>query len=362
MKVAIVHMGPAFGVSFLYSTANVPRFLTQASAYRDSTRFFTDYVEDPCPDLDLDMLPRDLPRGRRLALLAERIRLFAPDIIEAHEDRHVAFFLARRFRDIPVTLTLHSCYRRQNLWNRFFRSLRFFALARFLCVSDYARDSYRRGYPLYASRIITLRNAVPREGFLEDARKKEKIVFWSSRSAPEKGLMEHAEAMTKALPALQDWRSVVAVLARTKEERRYFEEARARLAPSVRERSLWLLNLAHQESVSWMRKSAIFVAPYPPGRWEEPCPLSLFEAHLGGAAVISSGRGGMPEVSGKEGAFYLKEVSGETVAEAIKRLAENDEERIALAKRGQDYVLKHHRIEDRAKELDALRRQIIRAS
>ena len=358
MKIAIVHIPPGFGVSFLHATANVPRYLTQASAYRGSTRFFTEHVADPCPDLDLDMLPRGLGKRKRLALLKERIRLFAPDIIEVHSDRSVAFFLARRFRRTPVILTMHNSCVRQSLWNRFFRSLRFYAFARIICVGRHERDSYRRVYPEHAARFVAIPNAMPVEGSRGEAGSKEKILLWAGRSVPEKGLLDYAEAMATALPKLKDWRSVAAALVQTEKERRYFNEAQARIPSSSQERALWLSNLPHRELMAWMKKAAIFVMI---ARLPEGMALAALEAHVAGAAVISSG-GPIKETSGHEGAVYLTEISGEAIAEAVMRLAKNDKERQSLALRGQDYVLKHHRIEDRAKELDALRRQILKAS
>ena len=104
-----------------------------------------------------------------------------------------------------------------------------------------------------------------------------------------------------------------------------------------------------------MKKAAIVVIS---SRLREAFPLSGLEAHLGGAALVSSGLGGLPEISGKEGALTLPEVSAEAIADAVTELAKNDEARLALAKRGQNYVLKHHNIKDRAAELDALRRHI----
>ena len=77
--------------------------------------------------------------------------------------------------------------------------------------------------------------------------------------------------------------------------------------------------------------------------------------HLASCGVISSGRGGMKEVSSLDGALYLKEMSAAAIAESMRFLIENEPERKALAQRGHDYVMRHHRIDDRVAELDALR-------
>ena len=204
--------------------------------------------------------------------------------------------------------------------------------------------------------MITIRHAIPVARWRGNVRSKERLILFAARSGDYKGFSEYAEGIARALPNLPLWRAAALTVEDMPSFRDFRQKTEARHDPALGDRCQWIQNASKDETASWMKRAAIFVAPY---KCEDAFSLSILEAHLAGAAVISSGRGGTPEVSGKEGAVYLREVSGETVAEAIKRLAENDEERIALAKRGQDYVLKHHRVEDRAKELDALRRQIL---
>ena len=270
-----------------------------------------------------------------------------------HPDRKDASFLARQFPNIPLTLTLHHSFGHHNLWNRISRSLRFYAFKRIICVSEYAAESYRRAYPEHAKRIITLKNALPFEGFLGNTEEREKVVLWAARATPDKGLWEFMQAMERVFADAPDWRVVIATL----EGEDFTARVKARFGPSLGERCLWFANLPHPEVIEWMKKAAIVVQS---SKLKEAFALSCVESHLGGAAVVSSGQGGMPEISGKEGALYLPEVSAEAIADAVRHLVENEEERVALAKRGQDYVMKHHNIKDRAAELDALRRQITR--
>ena len=352
MKIAIVIPSPDFDLHHQGAVGMVVRYLIGGSAYRDSCRLFTEEVPEAVPDLPYEFFPSHLKREEKIKAVAQGVRDFGADIVEVHHDNRFATALARKLRGLPLLLVMHRCYEKENLWNRIFRSLRFYPFKRIICVSEYAAETYRRGYPEHAKRVIALRNALPFERFLGKTEEREKVIFWAGRGVPEKGLWEFMEAMEKTLPHLSGWRAVVASLAH---DQTFTNEVQARFEPSLGDRCLWFANLPHPEVIKWTKKAAIFVAP---SNWDEPCALTLFEAHLGGAAVVSSGRGGMPEVSGAEGALTLPEVSEQAIAKAVMRLASNDEERLALAKRGQDYVLKHHRIEDRAAELDALRREL----
>ena len=74
MKIALVHLPPGLGRSFIHATANVPRYLTHASAYKTTTRFFTRYVKDPLPDLDIDLPPPHLSERQALEHIVAQLR------------------------------------------------------------------------------------------------------------------------------------------------------------------------------------------------------------------------------------------------------------------------------------------------
>jgi len=48
---------------------------------------------------------------------------------------------------------------------------------------------------------------------------------------------------------------------------------------------------------SWMKRAAIALVP---STWAEPFGLTALEAHAAGAALVSSGRGGLREASGPD--------------------------------------------------------------
>jgi glycosyltransferase involved in cell wall biosynthesis len=64
-----------------------------------------------------------------------------------------------------------------------------------------------------------------------------------------------------------------------------------------------------------------------------PFGRTALAAHAGGAALISSGTGGLSEISG-ETALMLPEVSPEAIETALRRLLTDDAQRTRLARAG----------------------------
>jgi glycosyltransferase involved in cell wall biosynthesis len=67
-----------------------------------------------------------------------------------------------------------------------------------------------------------------------------------------------------------------------------------------------------------------------PSMWREPFGRTCLEAHAGGATVISSGSGGLREISG-EAALFLRRVDAGTIAEALEALIGDEALRVRLA-------------------------------
>ena len=357
MKIAIVAPIQDFSRSFAGGAIGMTiRYMREKSDYKDSIRIFTLYQPDSLPGLDIEVIPESLDMTQFISFLSKRLRVYAPDIIEVHDQEKYARRLSRNFPLTPVTFTSHIFPQspKPNLWHRLTSPL---WLKNIVCVSDAVRDAYQTTYPEHQKRIITIRNAIPFEKWQGDVLSKENLILFAGRAGSYKGLGEYVEALAECLPRLAHWRAAVLTVENGSPWRDFRMALQKRYGAALGERCQWVQNASSDEVALWMKRAAIFVAP---SNWDEPFCLAVLEAHLGGAAVVSSGRGGMPEVSGKEGALTLPEVSGKAIADAITKLANNDEARLALAKRGQDYVLKHHNIKDRAAELDALRRKLTR--
>lgn len=77
-----------------------------------------------------------------------------------------------------------------------------------------------------------------------------------------------------------------------------------------------------------------------PSKWEEPFGRTALEAHAAGCAVISSGTGGLTEVSDSHALFLPKNFTSGHIMAHLKKLIYNDAERNRLAQEGRDYCEK----------------------
>ena len=99
------------------------------------------------------------------------------------------------------------------------------------------------------------------------------------------------------------------------------------------------------------RRAAIAVVP---SRVAEALGLTALEAHAAGAALISSGRGGLREASGPH-AIYVDPPEADGLAAAMQHLVRHDAERADMAREAQAFVAQTHAPALRAAELDDLR-------
>ena len=208
---------------------------------------------------------------------------------------------------------------------------------------------------LPTTKFTVIHNALAAEGWIAKESEKENIILFCGRIVNHKGIQQFIEAAAAIKSQFTDWRFVV--LGRVgQNEKDFFDQQKEKFQNLLGDQGLWIENALLEQVQTWIKKAKISVAP---SDWEEVFPLSLLEMHLASCAVISSGRGGMKEVSSLDGALYLKEMSAAAIAESMRFLIENEPERKALAQRGHEYAMRHHNIQDRAAELDALRRKIL---
>ena len=86
----------------------------------------------------------------------------------------------------------------------------------------------------------------------------------------------------------------------------------------------------HAEVLAAMAEAAIVVVP---SRWDEPFGLTALEALASGAALVTTGQGGLREVAGAA-ALFVSPGDARATAAAILSLATDDAGRAALAAAG----------------------------
>ncbi len=141
------------------------------------------------------------------------------------------------------------------------------------------------------------------------------VIAAVGRAQPEKGLLEAAQGVVRFLRSAPGWTAVF-VLSEPGYNPAYAAEVKAALAPAGDRAKIWT-GVPFVQVKDLTERAAIAVVA---SKWAEPFGRTALEAHAGGAALISSGTGGLREISG-EHALFLDEVSGETIADALLTLS-----------------------------------------
>lgn len=296
-----------------------------------------------------------LPAGRsRMPTLIERLRAFRPDVIEHHQQVKQALAVQQALPETPHLLYRHNALRPpRHPIDRWRYRARYDRLDGLVFVSVAERDAFVRTFPDLNDQAFAVPNPIDAGAWLASPEHREPVIAFAGRAMPEKGVDVLCAALPCVLDAHPDWRAVL-MLNDWDDHARW---AARHVAPLEKygDRVEVLKSAPLAQVRRRMQTAAIALTP---SVWDEPFGLTAIEAHAAGAALISSGRGGLREASGPH-ALYVDAVTPKTLAAAIERLISSSEERLALARSAQAFVLATHTPERRAAELMIVRQTVI---
>lgn len=295
-------------------------------------------------------VPSGLGRAAYEAAVVSRLHAFQPDLIEYHQQLGCAAEIARRLPGRPQILYRHTRVKPpSNPVDRWRYGRRLKAFSRLIFVSCAARDEFLVDYPGFDHQAEVICNPIDLEAWRGDVAKKEQLILFAGRAMEEKGLDALCLALAQTLDQAPDWRAAL-MLGDWDRHQSWAEPHVAALA-----RFGQRIEIAYSASPGTVRavaqRAAIAVVP---SRVPETLGLAALEAHAAGAALISSGRGGLREASGTH-AIYVDPPEANALKAALLELTRDDARRIALARDGQAFVIQAHAPALRAAELDALR-------
>ena len=220
-----------------------------------------------------------------------------PDLIEVHGRCNVAAYLLKKKLKIPLTLYIYNDPRemagaksrkeRQNLLR---------GLVQIVCVSNFIRDCFLEGLHPEKHEIRKIQNlncGVTRR--LTSPPVKEPIVFIAGRMVPEKGILEAALAIARILPLYPEWKLVIAGARRFQDAPAGSYEAKVGEAIAPLGHQAEMTGFIPPDAVqSWQERAAIAACP---SLWQEPLGKVVLEALAAGCAVLTTRRGGIPEVA-----------------------------------------------------------------
>lgn len=268
--------------------------------------------------------------------LAQSIRSFANKkgckLIATQQHIPTAARVALFNRGIPVVLHTHNFIDppvkgKGAAFRNWLRLKELQSLGGITLVSDATLAQFERDWPGVKIPRAVLSNGFDFSTWNTDRPKENRIVV-VGRVQEAKGILEVAEGVAQFLAETPDWKATF-ILSEPQWNKPYFEQIKTALQP-VSDKAEILTGIPFATVKEITETSAIAVVA---SKWIEPFGRTALEAHAAGIALISSGTGGLTEISG-DGALFLPEISGAAIAESLRVLAKDPVARADMAQRG----------------------------
>ena len=178
------------------------------------------------------------------------------------------------------------------------------------------------------------------------AQTRRKQILVAGRAAPEKGVVEAAKALRQTLPQLPGWTGLF-MLTEVDRHPAYYAEL-LKVVADCNGAIQIVTNQPHLAVKKATEESEIALVL---SKWREPFGRTAIEAHAGGAALISSGSGGLREVSA-DTCLYVDPDDEKALSEAIMKLGSDDRFRRDLAAAALERTLQNFGIRKVSGRLD----------
>ncbi|MDJ0957305.1 MAG: glycosyltransferase family 4 protein [Arenicellales bacterium] len=338
------------------SIDSVVRQLVENSAFKDRHIVFRPPTKNPITSVVTREFTHDTPLWKRR--LKKAISSVSPACIEVHQSIYLAHFMARNFRNVPTILFRHNVIDRSGSalrkW-KYFKKLE--NISGFVFVSEFSANHFRSNWPEFEARVHVVPNIVPAKAWFNpvDAKRDQKVIFMG-RPIAVKGFKEFCQSMVPVLHNHKDWQAQIFIY-EWERHGKYAQPIIEELRRSTKNVEVFVDQPIH-EVQRLAKKAQIIVVP---SKWDEPFGLVALEAHLAGLAVVSSGRGGLKEVSG-DAASYLDQVTPQAISNAVSQLISNASLRGQLQHVGQQRCLDKFNSGKIVKLYDGIRTKLIEAA
>ena len=276
--------------------------LIAASRYRKDTKIVCCENETLFSGLDVTTYPPKVDRhkSRKIKFALKKAVDSKADLIVVQQHMPTAAAVAWRI-ETPVILHKHNMTKpipKTGMFNRLkhrWRVSEYNRLAGIIFVSAACQRIFQADWPEIKVPMGVVNNGLDfAEWQPAEVRKKEIICV--GRAAPEKGIKEAAEGIATILAANPDW-SARLILSEPTRFPDYLQSIKDTIKP-VADRVTINVNQRFAFVRERLQEAAIAIIP---SKWEEPFGRTALEAHAGGCAVITSGTGGLAEISGDNG-------------------------------------------------------------
>lgn len=277
----------------------------QASRLRENTRVLGRWLKQPFAAIEYQEVYSRYRwlLGRARSVAAGYLAVIGDDypaLLEIDNRPLAAHYIAMRQPFIPILLYLHNDP--QNMKGAKSVAERRALLrccSAIVCVSNYIRQRFLAGLRNEnAAKVHTVITGIDRPW--RHYPEKQALIIFAGRILPEKGALEFAQALKNILPRYPQWSAVIAGTRKfgsdspsSGYERRVREKLYG-LESQVRTTGY----IPHDRIMDWYGRAAIAVVP---SIWPEPLGRTALEALAAGCALITTDRGGLPEVAANRG-------------------------------------------------------------
>ena len=344
-----------FGPSRAGSTELCVRDLVGFSRFKEGTTVFCPPIEQPFDGLNVEFLaPYGIggvfARALAVATIIRR-RRYRAVVVEQHwPTANVVAALS----GVPTLFHTHSLPKIGSTpLARLSERQKYRRYDKTVLVSQFCADHFRTHFPGRAAAVV--HNGLDMAEWRPD-RPKEKTILSVGRAVPFKGHIEAMRAIIGALTAEPDWTARF-ILSDTEPNRSYFDGLRetARRLPGRIRIDVDLEYSAVKDA--WERSAIGMVL----STYQEPFGRTALEALACGAALITSGTGGLTELCGPH-AVRVDPGNAEGLVRTLRELMNDDGRRQALSVAARARVCELFDIRAVAASMDRVIRAAMRKS
>lgn len=224
--------------------------------------------------------------------------------------------------EIPITLHLHNDPQEMDCAkNKMERIKLIMQCNAIYCVSNFVRFRMLEGIDdqELINKVHVIYNIV-KPPMILDLSNKQKLIIFVGRLTQEKGIVEFTKAINNVLPDYPDWKALIIA---PKSNRSFFDPSYRVVMKAVKslpKQIIYYSKCTNEVVQSWFKNSAIAVLP---SKWDEPFGRTVLEAINNGCALITTNRGGIPEIV-LDDAIVLEDVTVRTIENELIKLITNE--------------------------------------
>jgi len=189
------------------------------------------------------------------------------------------------------------------------------------CVSEYIKNRFLKdleNYPELTKKVYVAYNMCPKPEKVEIFNKQNLIIF-VGRVTKEKGVIELIKSLKYFLPENPSWKLLMIGAPSNvyfgDKSSKFITQARRQFPTQV----IYKPRTEYHEVQEWFKAASIAVLP---SKWEEPFGRTVLEAINNGCALVTSNKGGIPEIVHDAG-IMLDKITPQNIGENIRSLIED---------------------------------------